>query len=60
MYFDPYKLVAGGLYNDSVGDVGNGNEHGVSTARDGKTIVGFRGIDFGKLVQILSHFRFLN
>lgn len=49
MYFDPYKLVAGGLYNDSVGDVGNGNEHGVSTARDGKTIVGFRGIDFGKI-----------
>ena len=41
--------MAGGLYNDSVGDVGNGNEHGVSTARDGKTIVGFRGIDFGKI-----------
>ncbi|MEG0566025.1 MAG: glycoside hydrolase family 2, partial [Hungatella sp.] len=27
--------------------VGNGNEHGFATARDGETVVGFRELDFG-------------
>ncbi len=29
------------------GEVGNGNEHGVATSRDGETQVGFRELDFG-------------
>lgn len=48
LYFNPYRLVTGGLYNDSVGEIGNGNEHGVATARDGRSVVGFCGVDFGE------------
>ncbi len=44
---NPYGFIAGGMYTYAEGDVGNGNEHGVSTARDGRTVVGFDHIDFG-------------
>ena len=46
-YKDPYGFITGGLYNYAKGDVGNGNERGVATSRDGETHVGFRNIDFG-------------
>lgn len=46
-YKDPYKFISAGLYDYSKGDVGNGNERGVATSRDGETQVGFRDIDFG-------------
>lgn len=46
-YKDPYTFVSGGLYDYSKGDIGPGNERGVSTARDGESHVGFRNIDFG-------------
>lgn len=46
-YKDPYEFVSAGLYDYSKGEVGNGNERGVATSRDGKTQVGFREIDFG-------------
>ncbi|MGG1518658.1 glycoside hydrolase family 2 TIM barrel-domain containing protein [Paenibacillus oryzisoli] len=46
-YKDPYGFISAGLYDYSKGDVGNGNERGVATSRDGETQVGFRGIDFG-------------
>ncbi|RIX52652.1 DUF4982 domain-containing protein [Paenibacillus nanensis] len=46
-YKDPYGFIAAGLYDYSKGEVGNGNERGVATSRDGETQVGFRGIDFG-------------
>lgn len=49
MYFNPYRLVAGGLYNDSIGEVTNGNEFGAATARDQRTVIGFRGVDFGEI-----------
>ncbi len=44
---NPYGFIAGGMYTYAEGDVGNGNEHGVSTARDGRTVVGFDHVDFG-------------
>lgn len=44
---DPYSFVSGGLYDYSKGEAGNGNEHGVATARDGETQVGYRELDFG-------------
>lgn len=44
---NPYGFIAGGMYTYSEGEVGNGNEHGVSTARDGRTVVGFGQVDFG-------------
>ena len=46
-YFNPYQLIAGGMYTWHEGEAGNGNEHGVSTARDGRTVVSYEGIDFG-------------
>ncbi|WP_248928634.1 glycoside hydrolase family 2 TIM barrel-domain containing protein [Paenibacillus hamazuiensis] len=46
-YKDPYGFISAGLYDYSKGEVGNGNERGVATARDGETRVGFRDIDFG-------------
>lgn len=46
-YKDPYGFISAGLYDYSRGEVGNGNERGVATSRDGETQVGFRDIDFG-------------
>jgi beta-galactosidase len=46
-YKDPYGFISGGLYDYTKGEVGNGNERGVATSRDGETQVGFREIDFG-------------
>lgn len=47
-YKDPYNFISAGLYDYSQGEVTNGNERGVATSRDGKTIVGFRDLDFGE------------
>lgn len=44
---NPYEFVSAGRYDYSSGEVGNGNEHGIATARDGETQVGFRNLDFG-------------
>jgi beta-galactosidase len=46
-YKDPYGFISAGLYDYSKGEVGNGNERGVATSRDGETQVGFHDIDFG-------------
>ncbi|WP_240636655.1 glycoside hydrolase family 2 TIM barrel-domain containing protein [Paenibacillus silvae] len=46
-YKNPYEFITGGLYDYTKGEVGNGNERGVATSRDGETHVGFRNIDFG-------------
>ncbi len=46
-FTDPYEFVSAGLYDDSRGEIGNGNEHGVATARDGESQVGFHNLDFG-------------
>jgi beta-galactosidase len=44
---DPYTFVTGGLCNLSNGELGNGNERGVVTLRDGESHVGFENVDFG-------------
>lgn len=46
-YHDPYDFVSGSLYTSFIGEVGNGNERGVATARDGETVVTYGNIDFG-------------
>jgi beta-galactosidase len=46
-YKDPYGFISAGLYDYSKGEVGNGNDRGVATSRDGETQVGFLEIDFG-------------
>ena len=47
-YHDPYGFIAGSLYSDSKGDVGNGNEKGVATPRDSESYIGYDNIDFGE------------
>ena len=44
---DPYGFVAGGLCDVTGGEIGTGNEQGVSFARDGWSMVGFTRVDFG-------------
>lgn len=44
---NPYEFVFGGRFDAKYGDVGNGNEHGVSTARTGRSWVMFNSLDFG-------------
>ncbi|OOM78783.1 beta-galactosidase BoGH2A precursor [Clostridium puniceum] len=46
-YKNPYGFISAGLYDYSKGEVGNGNERGIATSRDGETQVGFHEIDFG-------------
>jgi beta-galactosidase len=44
---DPYSFVTGGLFTLSYGDIGNGNEQGVSFARGAESMAGFANVDFG-------------
>ena len=43
-----FDFISGGLYNASNCELGNGNDRGVATLRDGESHVGFRNIDFGE------------
>ena len=52
---NPYELVPGSSYTRSEGNVTNGNEHGVATARDGKTVVCFDSVDFGNFGSNIIH-----
>ncbi|MBQ9122982.1 MAG: DUF4982 domain-containing protein [Lachnospiraceae bacterium] len=46
-FLDPYEFVTGGLCNCSVGDIGNGNEKGVSSGHE-RSEIGFVDVDFGE------------
>lgn len=45
---NPYELIVGGLYTGSVGEIGNGNEKGVSTSRDTDSAFWYDLVDFGE------------
>lgn len=47
-FLNPYDFVAGSLYSGFEGDVSNGNDKGVATARGQKTLVTFDRLDFGR------------
>lgn len=47
VYKNPYGFIPAGLYDYSKGEVGNGNEKGVATSREGETHIGFRDLNFG-------------
>lgn len=44
---NPYGYVTGGLYTLPGGGIGNGNERGFATSRDGESYAGFENLDFG-------------
>ncbi|NLO10667.1 MAG: DUF4982 domain-containing protein [Clostridiales bacterium] len=46
-YKNPYEFISAGLYDYCEGTVGNGNEKGIATMYDDKTIVAYQNIDFG-------------
>lgn len=46
-FLDPYQEISAGLYTDTIGEIGNGNEKGIATARDGRSGVVYENIDFG-------------
>lgn len=45
--FNPYEFLSAGLYTKAIGEIGNGNEKGIATARDGVSGVSFENVDFG-------------
>ncbi len=45
---DPYGFIPGAMWTYSEGELGNGNEKGVSTARGKHSVVGFEHVDFGE------------
>ena len=45
---DPFSYVSAGLYDLHEGEIGTGNEKGIAFARDGRSMVGFSTVDFGK------------
>lgn len=46
-FTNPYNFVSAGLFDYSVGEIGNGNEQGIASMRGGESGVGFENIDFG-------------
>lgn len=48
VFLNPYELISAGLYTDSLGEIGNGNEKGIATARDGLSGVVYSNVDFGE------------
>lgn len=47
-FLNPYGFISAGLYSDTYGEIGNGNEQGIATARDGVSGVIFSDVDFGE------------
>lgn len=47
-FIKPYELVSASLYSSAIGEISNGNEKGIATARDGVSGVIFEQVDFGE------------
>ncbi|MDE6516235.1 MAG: DUF4982 domain-containing protein, partial [Acetatifactor sp.] len=47
-FLNPYSFVSAGLFSETIGEVTNGNEKGIATARDGVSGVVYRDLDFGE------------
>ena len=47
LHKNPYEFISASRFDASFGDIGNGNERGVSTSRTGRSWVLFDDIDFG-------------
>lgn len=47
-FTNPYEFVSGGLFTRSIGEVGNGNEKGFTTSREGFSGAVFENLDFGE------------
>ncbi len=45
---NPYEFLSASLYSQAGGGIGNGNERGISTQRDGISWVAYENLDFGE------------
>lgn len=45
---NPYEFLSASLYSAAGGQIGNGNERGISTQRDGNSWVAYENLDFGE------------
>ncbi len=48
-FLNPYEFITAGLCTDSYGEIGNGNEKGIATGRDGENGPVFENVDFGPI-----------
>lgn len=46
-FLNPYTFLSAGLFTDTIGEVTNGNEKGIATARDGLSGAVYENLDFG-------------
>lgn len=46
-FLNPYEGISAGFYCETIGEIGNGNEKGIATARDGVSGVVYSNMDFG-------------
>lgn len=46
-FLNPYEFVSAGLFTQTIGEITNGNEKGIATARDGASGVVYEKVDFG-------------
>lgn len=46
-YKNPYEFISAGLYDYNKGELGNGNDKGISPMYDSETIVAYKNVDFG-------------
>lgn len=47
LFLNPYDFISGSLFSKSHGEIGNGNEKGVSTSRHEMTWIAYENLDFG-------------
>lgn len=47
LFLNPYQFVSAALFTDSHGEIGNGNDRGITTSRNGMSWVAFNQLDFG-------------
>lgn len=46
LFLDPYSFVSASLYTSSFGELGNGNDNGISTPNTGTAWAAFENVDF--------------
>ena len=47
LFLNPHAYVNAALFTDSEGEIGNGNERGITFSRTNMSWVAFRQLDFG-------------
>lgn len=47
-FLNPYDFISAGLFSATIGEITNGNEKGIATAREGVSGAIYRDLDFGE------------